>query len=75
VAYQVSIRTEPPRPGILITVEISGTDGYAYWNSGTTDENGVIVFGPIPGGDEGVVETVVVSAPEYDQQETFVFEF
>jgi hypothetical protein len=75
VDYEVHIRTEPPRPGILVTVEISGTDGYAYEHSGVTDDRGVVVFGPIPGGPGGTVETVIVAAPEYDQQETFVFEF
>ena len=73
--YQVQVMVEPPKEGIAIEIDISGTDDFAYSDTATTGENGVVVFGPIPGGAAGVVETVVVTAPDMGEQETFVFEF
>ncbi|MFW6135315.1 MAG: hypothetical protein ACOC7N_00670 [Chloroflexota bacterium] len=73
--YQVVVAVSPPEGGIVIEVQISGTDGYAYVDSAVTGESGSVSFGPIPGGDQGVVDTVIVTAPELDQQETFVFTF
>jgi hypothetical protein len=73
--YQVVVALTPPTAGTLVEVEISGDDGYAYANSATTDENGRVSFGPIPGGAQGVTDIVTASAPELNQQETFVFTF
>jgi hypothetical protein len=59
----------------LIEIQISGTDDYGYVDSAVTGDGGSVSFGPIPGGEQGVVDTVIVTAPELDQQETFVFTF
>jgi hypothetical protein len=73
--YQVRVDTNPTQANVIIEIVISGTDEFAYSDSSTTDSSGSVIFGPIPGGEDGVVETVIVTAPELDQQETFVFEF
>ncbi len=73
--YQVVVTVSPAAAGTLIEVQISGTDGFGYADSAVTGEDGSVSFGPIPGGEKGVVDTVIVTAPELEQQETFVFTF
>ena len=73
--YQVVVTLNPPQAGIVIEVQISGTDGYGFADGATTGDSGGVSFGPIPGGEQGVVDTVIVTAPDLGQQETFVFTF
>ncbi len=84
--YQIRVDTIPPRPGFRIELQVCGNDGFECTDSGVTDADGTIIFptqsnncglidGKILGGDEGVVETFIVKAPEILWEETFSFTF
>jgi len=84
--YRVEVSTSFPNTYVEITIE--GTDDFYCFDSGSTDENGVIVFpthdsgcdtfgdGMIIGAEEpGVRETVTVHVPEHELSQTFTFTF
>jgi hypothetical protein len=84
--YQIRVDTVPPQPNLRIELQLGGNDGFECTDSGVTDANGTIIFptqsnscdlvdGKILGGDEGVIETFTVRAPEIPWEETFTFTF
>jgi len=68
----VTATTIPPMAGCIISFSIVGTDGYTNSASPTTDANGSATF-YIPGGAEGVVDTVTISVG--GQTTTVVYSF
>jgi hypothetical protein len=52
----------PAKAGIDITYSMTGSDGYSKSDTVPTDENGQISF-TIPGGAEGVTDSISVSVP------------
>jgi hypothetical protein len=77
--YQVRVDTQPPQVGVTIEIFISGSDGFDVSYSGTTGEDGSVIFpaedDKVPGAESGVTETITVEAEELDQEETFTFIF
>lgn len=86
--YRIQIAVQPPQAGILIQLFVAGSDGFRCADSGRTGTNGVIIFpnlgsscdfpkadGKIPGGQAGVIENILVRAPELNQEEQFTFVF
>jgi hypothetical protein len=55
----VTARTIPPVAGCAVQFAISGTDGYSNSDTATSDDVGAAQF-TIPGGEEGVVDTVTI---------------
>jgi len=68
----VTATTIPAIAGCTINFSISGTDGYSKSESPTTDASGTASF-YIPGGAEGVVDTVTISVGS--QTTTVVYTF
>jgi hypothetical protein len=87
--YIIKVTITPPDPGpwenVVVTANIlnsvtgtsvswsvSGTDGYANSGTSSTDENGDISFS-IPGGGQGVTDTVTVTAGPVTEEFTYSF--
>lgn len=58
----MTIQIFPAEAGVTIEYNVSGTDGYADSGSPTTNAEGKIEFN-IPGGAEGITDTINVSVP------------
>ena len=72
VGVTVTARTIPPVAGCTINFSIVGTDDYANSESPTSDASGTATFF-IPGGAEGVVDTVTIGVGS--TQTTVVYTF
>lgn len=87
--YIIKVTINPPDPGpwenVVVTANIlnsvtgtsvnwsvSGTDGYSNSGTSTTDENGDISFS-IPGGGEGVTDTVTITVGPVTEEFTYTF--
>lgn len=62
----------PPLSGCTVEFDVSGTDGYSDSGTPTSDSAGTISF-YIPGGAEGIVDTVTVSSGSADTTITYTF--
>ena len=59
--------------GTPVSYSVAGTDGYSQSGTLSTDQNGQVSFS-IPGAlEEGVVDTVTVTAGSITEQYTYVF--
>jgi len=58
----MTVRLTPAKPGVEISYEVTGTDGYHSSGTVATDQNGEIKF-TIPGGAGGVTDTIQVNVP------------
>jgi len=61
-SYVPSAQVSPIVAGMQIKLSISGTDGFSFTETVTTDVGGQAVFTTIPGGAGGVVDTLTVVA-------------
>jgi len=68
----VTATTIPAVSGCTVSFSISGTDGYSKSESPTTDASGSASF-YIPGGAEGVVDTVTISVGAHSTTVVYTF--
>jgi len=69
----VTAHVIPPLPGIEVHFTMSGTDGYSTSGTYTTDSSGNAGSFYIPGAEEGVVDTVTITAK--DKKTTIIYVF
>ncbi|MCG3138195.1 MAG: hypothetical protein HJJLKODD_02056 [Phycisphaerae bacterium] len=70
----VTGRVIPATANVEITFSITGTDGYSNTQTSITDETGVATFF-IPGGGEGVVDTVSATIVSTGLMQSFTYTF
>ena len=61
-AYVPSASVSPAAAGIELRLSVSGTDGYTTSSTQLTDAAGAATFTTVPGGAEGVVDTLTLVA-------------
>jgi hypothetical protein len=64
----------PAKAGVTIEYNVQGSDGYTASGSLVTDANGEVQF-TIPGGAEGVADTITVNAPSLNASGTVQYTF
>jgi hypothetical protein len=70
----VTAQINPAESGVAITMSVTGTDGYSDSLETTTDGSGQATLS-IPGGEEGVTDTVTVALPEHGVSQTMSYAF
>lgn len=60
--YVVHATVTPPKEGIELDLSVIGSDGFSRQDRQTTDASGAVTFETIPGAEEGVVDTLTVTA-------------
>jgi|GEM_PF-5047385 len=70
----VTAQVNPADAGVAVTMSVTGTDGYSNSIETTTDASGQAVLS-IPGGAEGVVDTVTVTLPDHGVSQTMSYAF
>lgn len=70
----VTATITPAMPDVRIVLSITGTDGYSTTNDTVTDQSGSATLS-IPGGAEGVVDTVTVELPDNGVSKTVTYAF
>ncbi|MBI4580242.1 MAG: hypothetical protein HY718_11100 [Planctomycetes bacterium] len=71
-SYVPTAVVSPASTGVEIQISISGTDGFARTETGTTDAAGEVVFSSVPGGASGVVDTITEVAGGADSSASAV---
>ncbi len=70
----VTVRILPATEGVQIDYSVSGTDGYYNSGSPMTNSDGLITFS-IPGGAEGIVDTVSATITSTGSSKSFSYVF
>lgn len=60
--YVAHASVSPAKEGVELDLSVTGTDGFSRQDRQTTDTTGTVTFETIPGGEEGVVDTLTVTA-------------
>lgn len=68
----VTVTIIPAIPGVVVSYVVTGTDGYSASGSPTTDANGRFTFS-IPGGAEGVRDTIDLAVGLHTHTVTYTF--
>ncbi|AKU96035.1 hypothetical protein AKJ09_02699 [Labilithrix luteola] len=60
--YVPHATVSPPKAGVELDLSITGTDGFSRQDRQTTDATGAVTFESVPGAEEGVIDTLIVTA-------------
>ncbi len=71
-SYLPTATISPAIEGVPVKISISGTDGFAFTETSTTDSGGMAVFSLVPGGAGEVIDTITVVAGGADNTATVV---